>query len=107
MEHRWNTRVPLDINISLNYDKVGLIAARTRDISLGGTYVMTDSIRIGKHTMLEVLLPNDEDSTQMVRIPATVVRAGSDGVALQFTDFDSGSISVITNWISGANVAAL
>ena len=103
MEHRWNTRTPLDINITLNYDKVGLISARTRDISLGGAYIMTDSIRLGKHTMLEVLFPKDEDPGQMVNVPATVVRSDNSGIAIQFTDFDSRSIAVLTGWMSGAS----
>jgi len=107
MEHRWNTRVPLDINVTLNYDKVGLISARTRDLSLGGAYVMTDSIRLGKHTMLDVLLPHEDDPSRMVRVPATVVRTDGEGVALQFTDFDATSIAALTSWISGVDVATL
>ncbi len=107
MEHRWNTRVPLDINVTLNYEKVGLISARTRDLSLGGAYVMTDSIRLGKHTMLDVLLPREDDGSQLVRVPATVVRADDGGLALQFTDFDATSIAALRAWISASGVASL
>jgi hypothetical protein len=103
MEHRWNLRTPVEVNVTLNYSKLGLITAKTRDLSLGGAYVKADSVNLGKHAMVEVLFPSKRNGADdLVNVSATVVRSDSRGLALQFTDFEPQSIATLTGIMNKA-----
>ena len=102
MEHRWNTRTPVEVGVTVNFSQLGLIAARTRDLSLGGAYLETNSVNLGKHSVLEIVFPNRKKQNQMVNLPATVVRADDSGVAVQFTDFNPDGIATLTELMGAA-----
>ncbi len=103
MEHRWNLRTPVEVSVTLNYSKLGLISAKTRDLSLGGAFIKTDSVDLGKHVMLEVMFPSKRDGAQdLVNVSGTVVRKDNGGMAIQFTDFEPQSIATLTGIMSNA-----
>ena len=107
MEHRWNTRTPVEVGVSVNFSQLGLISARMRDLSLGGAFLETSSINLGKHSALEVVFSTDAAQDRLVNLPATVVRSNNDGVAVQFTDFDSDGIAKLTELMSAAGATQL
>ena len=107
MEHRWNIRTPVEVGVTVNYSQLGLISARTRDLSLGGAYLETSSVNLGKHSILEIVFPKENKLGQVVNLPATVVRSDENGVAIQFTDFHSDGITTLTELMSAAGATQL
>lgn len=84
MEHRWSKRCPTDLPVTVAYRPVGLIRGRLADLSGGGAYVRT-RISLVPNTLVELVVPNDEEeATRLLRVPAIVTRPDADGAALMF-----------------------
>ncbi len=107
MEHRWNTRTPLELNVAVQYEKLGLITGRLRDLSLGGAFIEINAVELARHTPVDVLLPAPDGGDDYVSVPATVVRTEADGLAVQFTDFAPESIATLTSLMSEAGASRL
>ena len=62
---------------------------RLRDISVGGAYIKTKNFALPNGTNLEVVLKiRRGGKPRHCRLPAKVVRADRDGVAVMFGDLD-------------------
>ncbi len=107
MEHRWNTRTPVALNIAVQYDKLGLISGRLRNLSLGGAFIEINAVGLARHTPVDVLLPAAGGDDEYVAVPAMVVRTEADGLAVQFTDFAPESIATLTSLMSEAGASQL
>lgn len=87
-QQRWSMRLPLELDVALYGDGARVLAARTRNVSLGGMFVQTfEPLFLGAGIVAAFGFRHLDDRTYY-RLPATVVRVGEDGVGLMFNRFD-------------------
>ncbi len=82
-EKRMYDRVPLITKIKITHASFGSIIVKTKNISHGGVYVLTENtsmLPVGR--ILEGQIQDGEDDRPIVRIE--VVRIGQKGVGLKF-----------------------
>jgi len=93
VDHRWSERLPLRIDVVMQYDALGLVSGKTRDISNDGMFVETGIIRLFPNDSLILTFadPLQEDGT-LVTVAAVVRHATEDGVGLQLDGFRFNSI---------------
>ncbi len=71
------------------YDGVAIRKCTLKDISLDGAYIKTKNFALPNDTNLEVVLKiRREGKPRHCRLPAKVVRADRNGVAVMFGDLD-------------------
>jgi len=83
MEQRWNFREPLEIEVILQYPGLGLVRARTRDVSSGGMFVETRPLALSPNTMVQITFVKRHHSPYSLR--ALIVHATGNGCGLMFT----------------------
>jgi hypothetical protein len=91
MERRWHVRAPIELDVALYYDGLGMLRCRTRDVSLEGMFINTGAIALPHHVPIDIVIPGGEDGApgaQMHRLPAYVVRVASEGVGAMFRNVD-------------------
>jgi|GEM_PF-1147281 len=89
MEHRWNIRLPVRLDVGLKIPQVGLLRGRTSDIGPGGMFIITGPIALQANTPVEALLTlRETNANQSYRIPCVVIRATTEGVGVMFTEFN-------------------
>ena len=95
MEHRWNTRTPVNVTVTLNYPLASPIRGRIRDISLGGLLVSTPG-NLDRNSIVEVVLSLPEGAlTRIIRLQAMVVWATANRAGLMFCHFDRAIFRVL------------
>lgn len=87
-QQRWSTRLPLELDVALYGEGARVLAARTRNISLGGMFVQTFEPLFLDAMVVTAFGFRNQDDRAYYRLPATVVRAAEDGVGLMFNRFD-------------------
>jgi hypothetical protein len=108
MDHRWNTRTAANVNVTLKYERLGLVTGTTRDLSLGGAYVRTNTSDMDVNSALKVRFQTDHDGvSDFVELSATVVHAGDDGVGLMFTDYAPSSVTTLAGLLTSAGLKRL
>ena len=89
MEHRWGSRKPVVVPVTVYHEGRPVGRARTRNIGREGMFDEADAVRFPVHTVLELELPRalmgDRNSR---RIPGLVIHNHQDGVGLMFCSFD-------------------
>lgn len=91
MEHRWNIRTPIQLDIVVEPTGKDTVSGRTRNLSFGGAFVETNPVApVNRNSMVKVLLPIGDDTKS---VSALVVRTESGGIGLMFTDFALDTIS--------------
>ncbi len=95
VEHRWSSRKEITLDVNLYYPPVGMINARTRNVSLEGMFVELNGVQIPPQSRLEICFTaeNRGKATEH-RLPAYVVhqRQGGIGLMLQhvgYREFDA------------------
>jgi hypothetical protein len=85
MEKRWSTRVPVNLDVALRYDALGILRGRARDLSLEGMFIDTGRVMLPYHAALEInfAMP-DGDHRRLHAVPAVVVRTSNGGVGAMF-----------------------
>ena len=89
MEHRLSLRTPLMMNVVIYYNGLGLLQARSLDVSRHGMLVYTGKMSLPLHAMVDVTFPLDsggKPSSPPPRTPAMVVRLADKGVGLMFAN---------------------
>jgi len=88
MEHRLSFRTPLLMNVAIYYNGLGLLRARSLDVSRHGMFVDTGAMTLPLYAMVDVAFPleNGIRSTPPQRTPAMVVRCAEQGVGLMFAN---------------------
>lgn len=84
VEHRLNTRKPIQINVAIHSTNIGLISGRTRNVSMGGMYIKTaPGIAMQENIIIRVAFMIGR---KMKTLPAMVVRSDPGGFGLVFND---------------------
>ena len=91
MERRWTTRTEMNIDIDVATSDAILSGCETRDIGLGGVYVLTNgqALTEGQEVELTFKLKEQLEDNAAPMIRARVVRLTNDGAGMMFKDFDA------------------
>ncbi len=89
VERRSTLRTPMSLNVSLYYDRLGLLSCKTRDISIEGMLLDTGRMRLSRHAKVEVVLTDlVEDYSDPIRVFAKVNRVDESLAALTFKNLE-------------------
>ena len=91
MERRWTERTSINVPVDLSYAGVQTEECRTRDIGLGGVFVvLPETVNLMEETSVELTFKlGATPHLTKHRINARVVRVSGDGVGMMFRDFDA------------------
>ena len=89
MEKRWSMRKEIQLDVMLHHDRAGVIKCKTRDISLEGMFIETQSgtLPVDEQVHLDFILQND-NSNKLHHIRAKIVRTTDTGMGLMFREFN-------------------
>lgn len=92
-EKRKFTRIPFETTIKVTAGKTVIISNRSRDIGLGGAFVITEGTSFPASTscVLEIELIGPA-SLLRIQVEAEVVRVDEEGMAMKFTKIDLDSL---------------
>ena len=88
MEKRWSIRKAIQLDVVLHHDTAGAIKCRTRDISLEGMFIETDSktLPIDEPVYLDFILQEGDNKLHHIR--AKVIRTTENGMGVMFREFN-------------------
>jgi hypothetical protein len=87
-ERRAAPRKPVSWPVMLFYNRLGLVSARTRDISASGAYIVAPSVSFSTGENIELTFAGDAPRPiQKIRLRATIVRTDGEGAGLCFDEF--------------------
>ena len=102
-EQRSSIRKKISLNIVINYDLVYSKRWKMRDLSLGGAMVEMKRDELLPGTPVEAVLALKEHGEYgLHRLPAEVVRADRNGVALRFRNYDNKAYTALVNLLYSA-----
>jgi len=85
MEHRLSARAPLNKNVAIYYNSIGLLQGQAVDVSRHGMFIRTGRLALPLHALVEVVFPLEQQSdAESVRAPAMVVRVAPNGIGVMF-----------------------
>lgn len=105
-ERRWNVRLPVAINIIIYYNGLGLIQAKTKNLSLDGAYIETGRISLNQGGELELILYDPEDCTEQQRVRAHIARLDEQGAGLVFRDIPLAAYDLIRKVMNRPDISA-
>jgi PilZ domain len=89
MESRTSIRKPIPMKVIVNYGMTYSKSWRIRDLSMDGVFVEMGGTELPQGTPVELVFRYSHRGTPHEhRLPASVVRSGSDGHALRFGKYD-------------------
>lgn len=95
MEHRYNSRTPISLDVLLYYQGLPVTIGKARDIGLGGMSVdASRAAALPKNAAVEVELLH-QDAGKRARLPAYVVHKSGDGIGLLFSRVNQRTINTI------------
>lgn len=88
MEKRWSMRKEIQLDVVLHHDSAGVIKCKTRDISLEGMFIETESsiLPVDEQVYLDFILQNDNNKLHHIR--AKIVRTTDNGMGVMFREFN-------------------
>jgi hypothetical protein len=97
IENRWSQRrsLDMDVEILLNGSVLGL--TRTRDVGLGGVFLLLDDGQpLTSDEDVDLLfMSGEQEGRSRHKLRARVVRHTADGVGLMFRDFDTSAFRAL------------
>lgn len=92
-EKRKFTRIPFETTIKVTAGTTVIVSNRSRDIGLGGAFVVTEGTSLPESTscVLEIDLIGPA-SLLRIQVEAEVVRVDEEGMAVKFTKIDLDSL---------------
>jgi len=104
MEHRFNQRKPMSLDVMINHQGLGLVNAQTINISMGGMYIDTGRIRLPSNSSIKIFFTLDiECNNRTHDISGIVVRSTTDGVGIMFDGMNDDCNSALFSMIHGEN----
>jgi hypothetical protein len=97
-EQRQSIRKSIPLHILVNQDFTYSKRWKVRDLSLNGARLEMNRDEISPGTTVEAVLSlREDDEYDLHRVPAYVVRADGEGVALQFRGYDDRTYTALVN----------
>src|SRR3569833_634896 len=101
MEHRLSARAPLNKNVAIYYNSIGLLQGQAVEVSRHGMFIRTGRLALPLHALVEVGIALEQQSVaESVRAPAMVVRVAPIGIGVMF-----GNEVVVAVEVDGSNGA--
>ncbi|HKJ08849.1 MAG TPA: PilZ domain-containing protein [Gammaproteobacteria bacterium] len=89
MEHRMNVRIPLHMEVGIEFPGSAFITGHTGNMSFEGMYVRTGNTGLPRHGLVKVeFVIHGPQEHAHLRVPALVVRTTPEGVGLMFGNCD-------------------
>src|SRR3569833_2103583 len=87
MEHRLRARAPLNKNVAIYYNSIGLLQGQAVDVSRHCMSIRSGRLALPLHALVEVVFPLEHQSdAESVRAPAIVVRVAPNGIVVMFVN---------------------
>lgn len=103
VEQRVSIRIKIPLNILINRDLTYSEPRKIRDLSLNGALVEIGQGDLVPGTPIEAVIAlKDHDEFDSHRLPAEVVRADHNGVAVRFRDYDNWAYTALVNLLYSA-----
>lgn len=97
-ERRHSIRKKISLNILINHGLDYSKRGKVRDLSLSGARLEVERKGLSPGTPVEAVLTlREHDEYDLYRVPADVVRADRDGVALRFRRHDDQTYTALVN----------
>jgi hypothetical protein len=102
MEHRFNQRKAVSLDVMINHQGLGLVSAQTINVSMGGMFIDTGRIRLSSNSCLKVLFTLDMECNNRTHdITAIVVRSTDFGVGIMFDGMDDDCNAALYSMLHG------
>ncbi|MHB8534547.1 MAG: PilZ domain-containing protein [Sulfuricaulis sp.] len=99
-EHRKSIRKRTSVNILINSDLAYSKSWTVRDLSVDGALIEADRVDLPLGALVEAVLTFEvRRQRDLFRLPANVVRADRNAVALKFRDYDSRAYTALVNFL--------
>jgi len=96
MEKRWSRRTPINLDVALRYDGLGMLRGRARDLSLEGMFIDTGRVALPDYAVVEINFAVSEGETRRVHaVHAVVVRTSRGGVGTMFRQVSLDSVRAL------------
>lgn len=97
-ERRFSVRANLRLEVILRGNRSGVTYGKARNMNLNGVFVELEPLTSPPDEVLEaaLLLPFRRELRQ-IQLPAVVLRAAEDGVALKFSPYDLATYKTLVN----------
>jgi len=98
IENRWSQRRSLDMDVEILMDGSVLGCTRTRDVGLGGVFLLLDdqqSLDFAADVDLLFVADQQAGSRSRHKLRARVVRHTAEGIGLMFRDFDTSAFRAL------------
>ncbi|HED16579.1 MAG TPA: PilZ domain-containing protein [Gammaproteobacteria bacterium] len=86
-EYRWSARRPIELAVNLYFKDQVTEGCRTRDLGLGGMFVVYPDPDMKLNSEVEIAIRNPVNLKDSRLLPAKVVHRHSDGIGIMFMDF--------------------
>lgn len=84
MDKRWNTRVPVTLDLVINYPAVGLLRGRATNISSKGMFIETALCNLCNNCDIEVTMPSSTAPNGCDMLKALIVHNNNKGIGVKF-----------------------
>ena len=106
MEHRYNSRTPVSLDVLLYYQGLPVSICRARDIGLGGMSVNANKVAVlPKNAAVEVLILHREPDKR-TRLSAYVVYKSGQGMGLLFSRLNQRAANTVRALIGDTSAAS-
>ncbi len=103
-EYRWSTRKPIELAVNLYYKDQVTEGCRTRDLGLGGMFVVYPDPGMKLNSEIEVAIRNPVNLKDSRLLPARVVHRHSDGIGVMFMDFSVQDLRLLQDIFQNATL---
>ena len=99
-ERRQSERKPIDREVLLYYQGLGMLRCCARDLSSDGAYIETGQVTIPATVDVDLVFNQPQSHiTEVYRLEARVVRSHDGGVGVNFTNYRDGTYQFIQQLI--------
>lgn len=89
MEHRWNPRNPIEVDVVIYHQQLGKMRGTGRNICLEGMFVEMDARKLHRNAFVDLVVALRIGSQSILyRLRALVVHLTEMGAGFMFRDFD-------------------
>lgn len=100
MDQRWSERIPVNLEVLLDYPSLGLIRAKARDINLNGMFIDTGQIALAADEALAVTFVIDGGiDKKPYNLKAKVIHTANRGVGVRFWNLDAETAQSIKKFV--------
>lgn len=94
--HRNCSRAPVELPVEILHGESQSVLGQLSDISFGGAYVETDAHGFRTNDIVTLCFEvEQDDGTRPCALSGTVARAGEEGVAVAFDDYDRETVRAL------------